>query len=332
MKSKQLIISILCLTMVFVINNNAYGKYTKLAQTGFQFLSVESDARAVGLAGATTTIGLGSASLFCNPATMALMNTTVDGTFSQNKWFADINHNALSAAYRPMGGRLGVFGISFLSVDYGKIQGTMVWPNSAGYIDTHILQPSAMAIGFGYAKSLSSQFAIGAQIKYAGQQLGNSIIEIEDSLSVRKYRAFSPAFDFGTHFKTGWKSIVFGMSVRNFSKEIKYEDEGFQLPLTFQMGISMNLMDFVPSMAKLHTLMCSIDAAHPRSYPEYINVGFEYKFKNFLSARYGYMGNRDLRSSNYGIGVNLFGFTFDYSYTPFNYFDGVQCLTFRFSM
>jgi hypothetical protein len=42
-------------------------------------------------------------------------------------------------------------------------------------------------------------------------------------------------------------------------------------------------------MAKLHTLMCSIDAAHPRSYPEYINVGFEYKFKNFLSARYGYM-------------------------------------------
>jgi hypothetical protein len=230
--------------MVFVINNNAYGKYTKLAQTGFQFsVSSQMPAQLVWRGRQYNWLGV----------SFSVLQSGYDGfdeyhcrrDLQAKKWFADINHNALSAAYRPMGGRLGVFGLvsSVLIMVKSRVQ----WfgPNSAGYIDTHILQPSAMAIGFGYAKSLSSQFAIGAQIKYAGQQLGNSIIEIEDSLSVRKYRAFSPAFDFGTHFKTGWKSIVFGMSVRNFSKEIKYEDEGFQLPLTFQMGISMNLMDFV---------------------------------------------------------------------------------------
>lgn len=332
MKNKQLIINILCGLLILVFGNNTFGKYKKLAQTGFQYLSVETDARAVGFAGATTTVGMGSASLFSNPATLALMEGTFDGTFSQNSWIADINHNALSAAFRPLGGRLGVFGISFINVDYGKMQGTMVWPNNQGYIDTEILHPTAMAIGIGYAKSLSSQFAIGGHLKYAGQQLGNSIIEIEDSLSVKKYRAFAPAFDFGTHFKTGWKSSAFGMSVRNFSSEIKYEDEGFQLPLTFQMGISMDLIDFLPEMAKLHSLLCSIDAAHPRSYPEYINVGLEYTFNSMIALRYGYMGNRDMRSSNFGFGINLFGFVVDYSYTPFGVFDGVQSFTLRFSM
>lgn len=310
----------------------SFGKYQKLAQTGLQYLSVETDARATGMAGAMTTVCNGSASLFANPATLALMNGKFDVSFSQNSWIAGITHNTISAAYNPFGGRYGVFGISMVNVDYGKMQGTLVWPNNQGYIDTEVFNPTALAVGIGYAKSLSSNFAIGGHLKYAGQQLGKSIVEIEDSLTVRKYRVFAPAFDFGTHFNTGWKSIAFGMSVRNFSNEVKYENEGFQLPLTFQFGISMDLVDFVPEMSKLHTLICSIDAAHPRSYPEYINVGLEYTFKDLLSVRYGYMGNRDERASNFGFGIRLFGFALDYSYTPFGVFNEVQSFTLRFTL
>jgi len=330
---RKIITSIILIPAILCFSILTYGgKYKKLAQTGLQYLSIETDARATAMAGAMTTVCNGSASLFANPATLALMNGMVDATFSQNSWIADINHNMVSAAYKPLGGKFGVVGVSMISVDYGKMQGTMVWPNDQGYIDTEMFNPTALAVGIGYAKSLSAQFAIGGHLKYAGQQLGKSIVEIEDSLAVRKYKVFAPAFDFGTHFKTGWKSVAFGMSVRNFSNEIKYENEGFQLPLTFQFGVSMDLIDFVPEMSEFHRLICSIDAAHPRSYPEYINVGLEYAFKDLLAIRYGYMGNRDERASNFGFGINLFGFALDYSYTPFGIFNEVQSFTLRFTL
>ena len=68
----------------------------KLAQTGFQFLSVTSDARAAGMGNAVTATGLGSSSLFFNPAGLALMNSKMDLSFSTNSWIADISHNSFS--------------------------------------------------------------------------------------------------------------------------------------------------------------------------------------------------------------------------------------------
>ena len=46
-------------------------------------------------------------------------------------------------------------------------------------------------------------------------------------------------------YKTGFKSLNLGMSIRNFSEEIKYIEEGFQLPLTFRIGASIDALDFM---------------------------------------------------------------------------------------
>jgi hypothetical protein len=47
----------------------------KLAQSGFQFLSVVSDARAAAMAEAMTSLEIGSSALFFNPAGMADMTS-----------------------------------------------------------------------------------------------------------------------------------------------------------------------------------------------------------------------------------------------------------------
>lgn len=320
------------LVVILILLRLAFGDDKKLAQTGFQFLSVASDARAAALAGAVTTMRMGSSSLFFNPAGIAELPTSLEFSASQNNWIADINYKAFSLALNPFNSRYGVIGISVLSVDYGQFQGTMVWGNDQGYIDTEVFEPSAVMIGIGYAKALSSMFSVGGQLKYAGQNLGDSIIEVGDSLKVKKYKAYATAFDFGTLFKTGFRSVTFGISVRNFSNEIKYENEGFQLPLTFKMGISMDLFNILPRNRFSDALYVSIDAAHPRSYPEYINLGVEYKLLNTLYLRYGYLQNRDERASNLGFGIEKLGFVFDYSYTPFGVFSYVQRFTLRFSI
>ncbi len=316
----------------------ADSEYTKLAQTGFQYLSVVSDARGAAIAGAMTTIPYGSGSLFFNPAGMAEMKQTVDIIASKNTWIAGINHTTLSFAYNPANNKYGVFGFTAQSVNYGDIQGTMVWGNDQGWVETNTFTPSAISLGFGYAVRLSDRFSVGSQIKYAAQQLGNSVVEIHpvvttepDSLTVLKYSTNAIAIDFGTMFKTGFKGVVFGMNVRNFSNEINYLDENFQLPLTFTMGLSMDVLDLLPNISDGHSLLLSVDAVHPRSYPEYLNVGMEYKLVDMLYLRYGFLHNRDERSKSFGFGVSRFGIGVDYAYIPFGMLDEVQMITVRFS-
>ena len=324
--------------LLFSGTATAETEFTKLAQTGFQFLSVVSDARGAALAGAMTTVPYGSGSLFFNPAGMAEMTAAVDIIASQNTWFADINHTTLSIAFNPGNNKYGVFGFTAQSVNYGDIRGTMKWQQDPGWVETGVITPSAISLGAGYATQLSDKFSIGGQIKYAAQQLGKGVVEIHpvkpnlsDSLDVRKFTTNAYAFDFGTLFKTGVKGISFGMSVRNFSNEISYIDENFQLPLTFAMGLSMDLVNLVPKFDSAHSLMLSVDAVHPRSYPEYLNVGLEYELLDMLYLRYGFLHNRDERSSSFGFGVSRFGLGIDYAYIPFGILDEVQMITVRFT-
>jgi hypothetical protein len=326
------------LLMILTLTGTAWAEYSKLAQTGFQYLSVVSDARGAAVAGAMTTIPYGSGSLFFNPAGMAEMTQKIDIIASKNTWIAGINHTTLSFAVNPAGGRFGVFGFSAQSVNYGEIQGTMVWGNDQGWVETNKFTPSAISLGVGYGIQLSDRFSVGSQIKYAAQQLGNGVVEVhptnilyDDSLGVTKFSTDAIAVDFGTLFKTGFKGIAFGMSVRNFSNEINFINENFQLPMTYSMGLSMDLFNLVETMADGQSLMLSVDAVHPRSYPEYINVGMEYKLLDMLYLRYGYLSNQDERNSTFGFGVSRFGLGVDYAYIPFGLLDEVQMITVRFT-
>lgn len=310
----------------------------KLAQTSFQFLSVISDARAAAMAEAMASLQIGSSALFFNPAGMANMTQFIDLTASTNQWIADITHNSFSLALSPASGKYGVFGFSLQSVDYGKFYGTRVDKSTdLGYVDTDIFELTSMAIGMGYAKQLTDRFSVGGQVRWVRQDLGASMIPVistEQDTSMKQVdNALTPlAFDFGTQFRTGFKSLVFGMSVRNFSKEIKYVEEGFQLPLVFNLGISMNLLDFMEGAPLDQTLYFSIDASHYRDHPEQIKLGLDYQILNVLSLRSGYISNNDESGFSMGLGVSYLGLAFDYSYTPFGVFDKVQRMTARFSM
>lgn len=315
-------------------------EYDKIAQTGFQFLSVSSDAKASALANAATSLEMYSSSLFFNPAGMATMNKKIDFAFSMNKWIADINHNTFSAAFSPVNGRYGVFGVSVQSVDYGDIIWTTVANNEQGYIDSQ--DPTFMggmgdlnagSIGAGYARTLSDHFSIGGQVKWVHQRLGESVIPASDSTTKKiKNELFPLAFDFGTLYKTGFKSLQFGMSVRNFSEEIKYSQESFQLPLVFSMGLSMDLMDLIEWQGPKQSAMLSIDATHFRSHREQLLIGLDYTFIDVLSLRLGYISGNDEDNVTFGFGLSYYGVVLDYAYTPFGVFDNVQRFSARFSL
>jgi hypothetical protein len=326
-----------------LLSNGTAQNYEKLAQSGLQFLSVVSDARAAAMAEAMTSLRIGSSALFFNPAGMAGTPSFIDATASINQWIADIRHNTFSLAINPSNGDYGTIGFSLQYVDYGDFYGTRVNTASPqGYDDIGIFSLNALAVGVGYAKQLTDRFSVGGQVRWVRQDLGESLVAVNIGTDTSGTRSadkttvsnkLSPVvFDFGTQFRTGIESLVFGMSVRNFSTEYKYAEEGFQAPLVFTLGISMNVMDLAGKLPLDQSLYLSIDASHHRDHPEQVKVGLEYKLMNTLSLRGGYVSNNDESKFSFGAGVSKFGFAFDYAYTPFGVFDKVQRVTARFSL
>jgi hypothetical protein len=312
---------------------------TKWAQTGFNFLDVSTDARAGAMGDAVNSLSGYLGALSHNPATMAVMPNMLNVTFGINSWIADIRYLSASVIISPHSGDYGVFGLSFTSVDYGDVLGTIVWNNDKGYTDTEVLNPVALAIGIAYAKAITEKFSVGGQARFAYQSLGKNVVQDGDRLKTKQNVANVTSFDFGTVFKTGIKSIAFGMSIRNFSKEVTYEQEPFQLPLIFTLGVSANIFDFFPSGKSDQSLLLSIDVTHPRAHPEQLKIGAEYQFRKLISLRSGYISNNSEDSFTYGLGISSaglnissVGFEVDYSYTPFGVFNNVQRLTVSFSL
>lgn len=298
----------------------------KRAQTGMQFLSISMSPRAAAMGDAMAAVDLASSmAMFYNPATMA----SLDGgsaSFGIVDWIADIGYSSGSIAYSPLGGRYGVFGATLMAVDYGDLEGTIRADNEQGYEVTGDFSPTALAIGVGYAKSLSDRFAIGANARYVHQDLGESVMSAD--MATQGNTVSTPVFDFGVLYRTGYRSLTLAMMARNFSPAVKFEEDAFETPLSLNVGASFNMADLMPAAGSMHDLLISVEAGHPRSYAEQIRIGGEYRFMNLLSLRAGYFFPSDEQGLSLGGGLNLsysgLSLGIDYSYSTFGIFDNVN--------
>ena len=166
----------------------------------------------------------------------------------------------------------------------------------------------------------------------AGHVIGGN----HDSYETTKIDIDVFSFDFGVLYKTGYKSLNFGMSIRNFSQEIRYYEESFQLPLAFKLGLSMNLFDIVEIDPESHSFIFSVDAEHPRDNEEMLHLGGEYTFMNILSLRAGYVTPETTQAGiNLGVGfkykISGINIGVDYAYTEFGIFDPINRISVKLS-
>lgn len=293
----------------------------KRAQSGLQFLDISVNPRAAAMGDAISALEVNSSiAMFYNPATMA----GLDGmslSLGTAEWFADIQYSNASIAFSPMGGRFGVFGISLLAVDYGELEGTIIDedPAGPGYIRTADFSPTALAIGVGYARSLSDRFSVGGNVRYAHQDLGESMMSLDGEMQDNSVG--TPVFDFGVLYRTGYRSLNLAVTARNFSPAVTFEEEGFEAPLSLNIGVTMNMMDLVDQSATDHSLLLALEAGHPRSYDEQVRIGGEYRFMNVFALRAGYALPTDEQGISLGGGLNLgvggFSIGADYAFSNF---------------
>lgn len=304
---------------------------SKQAQTGMKFLSASLSPRVAAMGGAASTLRLRSTALFYNPAGMAQMDQFGHAAAGVMQWIADINYNQASVAVRPEGGTYGVVGVTLMQVDYGTLEGTRRADNDQGYVETGAFSPSSWAFGVGYAYPVTNRISIGTKIKYAKQDLGASVMSDDGTTKTNDLGTF--AYDFGIQYDTDYRGIQVAMSVRNFSPEVTYERQSFELPMELAVGISTDVFQFTDGLATMddrHSFLLSVKGQTPRDFSERMHFGGEYTFMDIFSLRAGYtIPNVDLEKGvNLGGGVQLsvgnLDVGADYSYTSYEIFDGVN--------
>jgi hypothetical protein len=308
------------LTFALLINTYAT---EKTAQTGCGFLDVGTGARACGMGEAFTVLGQDASALFYNPSGIGKIDNRFDLSVGGTQWIADINYLYLAAVLNA--GVWGNFGFSLIYPDDGEIYGTRVDSTSPkGWVDIGLIDANAFCAGVAYARKFTDKFTVGGQVKFVSQHLGENVFTvIEDadtSFVTRQNEISTLSYDFGLLFYPGFESFAFGMSVRNFSPRVTYERIGFELPLTFALGVGMDILDIFGEHPD-YSFNVGLEGLHPRDWGEQIHLGGEFGFKNMIFLRAGYKFNYYAEGLNAGIGINVENVKIDYSYSAFKIYD-----------
>lgn len=317
---------------------DALAGWKRSGQAAMPFLALGAGARLMAMGDAGLAITGDASAMFYNPAGLAYVENRSVMLGNMN-WLLDTSIQTGAVALNF--GNLGVFGLSAMFFNYGDpIHATEIDARQEfGYNDIGDFTPSEFVVGIGYARRISSQFAIGGQLKYAHQDLlgGNVKTRIAYKLPDGTWRqdehdAVRSTFvlDFGTVYNTGFRDLTLAMSFRNFGGEIKYEREAYDIPLTFRFGVTGSVFKLLNKQVEGMDLLLNIDYLHPRDWSERMNFGLEYSFNQMFYLRGGYKYNYSSEGLCVGGGIKLNlpmgGVRLDYAYkdTGDTLFDAVH--------
>lgn len=329
------IIYVLVLTFLIQYPILAQGGVSKTGTTAAKFLSIGIGPRANGMGGAFSAISNDATAMYWNPAGIAYLNK-FQSVFTYTKMFADINVNYFGIVIPT--GEMGNIGVNVTALNVGDMNVTTEdYPEGTG----ETFNSGSYAFGLSYARFITDNFVVGANIKYIRETIFNS-------------SADGLAIDIGTVFNTPFYGIRFASSITNFGTKmnitgddllVRYDQdettsgnnetvdakivtENFELPLRLQIGIAR---DFEFAEGQMFTL--AVDANYPNDNNQWVNVGGELSlFNNLVFLRGGYktLFLEDAQEGlTLGVGLrydqsNFLGIQIDYAYQEHKYLDNLH--------
>ncbi len=312
--------------------------FIKSGQAGFAFLSIPTDARTAALGGAGVGLIGSGASMLYNPGALAFMEGR-EAYVTYVDWLVDTKSYVAGVAVNVPG--RGTFGLSIVNYDAGNFNRTSIDPNPAGqgYKDEGTFTTSNYAISGAYGLKITDRFSAGATLRFAHQDLGTGNIFLGGSQQTVDNSKNAFAFDLGTYFNTGFRNTVMAMSVQNFSTEVVYQREQFELPRNIRLGLLVDVISMMGNTPVPHHFDLALDVNNPIDFDERIHIGAEYTYRaagaSFgFSLRGGYKTNHDTESFSFGGGLQFKteggqGAKVDYAYKAFNtaFFSAVHILS-----
>ncbi|OGR63074.1 MAG: hypothetical protein A2X31_13370 [Elusimicrobia bacterium GWB2_63_22] len=273
------------------------------AQTGAQFLKIDTDARLSGMASAGVASALGVSALNYNPAGLAAM-TGPEAAFSHSQWLMDATHDFIGFGM-PVKKMALALGVTRLS--NGKMEGRADDGTASGGYSAY---DQAVSLGFGFKN-------VGGAVKY-----------IQSSIAGVKAQAF--AVDLGAKQKLSRLPVTVGVGVQNLGTGIKYLSQRDNLPLSVNAGFTFMVLPGMGLSVDVKRLIYDKQTV--------FSAGTEYAMltgNNLGFALRGGYGLTGLTQSNeksglcVGAGVMALGAQLDYAVSPETGLGSVQRITLK---
>ncbi len=327
--------SLIPLLIVLLLASNVFAQTTKTGTTATQVLKFNIGPRAIGMGGAFTAISDDITAMYWNPSGTANINSN-EAFFNHTSLFSDISHDyAAFATNLSDVGTIGAF-VSVLSMDDMLVR-TIENPEGTGEFFNY----NTFIMGLNYSRFLTSNFAIGFNVKYINENLWHMnstgfAIDIGTIYKIpifNELRIASSISNFGTKMQLSgrdatvvWPSGAGNENLINSNIEL----EKFDLPLIFRFGISV---DAVKNSTSRVTV--GVDAIHPNDNSEYVNAGLEYSWNEIVNIRAGYNSLFEVDSEKgltlgFGLNYRIFELVkakIDYAYQKFGRLNNVHYLS-----
>ncbi len=301
------IITLITLLSILSLGSSAYSvDFSRVGTIGGQFLKIGMGARYVAMGEASVACVNDAYAMYWNPAALTQIKSSYL-SLTNADWISDAQLNY--ASFGKALNEYSALGVCLTAFTIGDMEVTTVdEPEGTGETFT----ASSYALSIGYARQLTDRFSAGINGKYVWERLSEE-------------RASGIAFDFGTLFYTGYRSLRIGMNISNLGPELKMEGpeldsyynpqpgnpnydnvkakldvDPYDLPLTFRIGLAYDLMDSPESKFTV-----CMDAKHPNDNVQQASFGGEYLWKEMFSLRAGYKFNYEEEGLTLGGGLKI---------------------------
>jgi long-subunit fatty acid transport protein len=299
--------ALLAVLSILILTGIGYcGEFSRVGAVGAQFLKIGMGARYVAMGEASVACVNDAYAMYWNPAALAEISSS-NLSLTNVDWISDVQLN--HASFGKSLGEYSAFGVSITALSMGDMEMTTVeLPEGTGEMFT----ASSYALAVGYARKFTDRFSAGMSGKYIWERISEET-------------ASGFAFDFGTLFYTGLKSLRLGMNISNLGPEMKLEGpeldayhnpqpnnpnydnvkakltvDPYDLPLTFRFGMAYDLVDSPESKFTV-----TMEAKHPNDNVQQASFGGEYSWRETFSLRGGYKFNYEEEGLTLGGGMKI---------------------------
>lgn len=254
----------------------------------FDFLRVETGAKASSLAGAFDTYTDDPNAMFYNPASLStITNNKVSAGFG--KYLLDMNFGTL--AYAQKYKDIGWFGIGVKYFDYGSFDRA----DESGTPTGETFNANDLMVSVGYGNFIYERINYGITVKYIYS-------------GIAEYKSSAIAMDFGMQYHMPESQLSLSFGVNNLGAQLSsYINTKEKLPLDIRVGISKRL-EHTP--VRLNVTFSKLNESREKliQHIKAFSIGAEFIFSDYVSARLGY-DNESRQDMKLGTSLGISGFS-----------------------
>lgn len=254
----------------------------------FDFLRVETGAKASSLAGAFDTYTDDPNAMFYNPGSLStITNNKVSAGFG--KYLLDMNFGTL--AYAQKYKDIGWFGIGVKYFDYGSFDRA----DESGTPTGETFNANDLMVSVGYGNYIYEKINYGITVKYIYS-------------GIAEYKSSALAMDFGMQYHMPESQLSLSFGVLNLGAQLSsYISTKEKLPLDIRVGVSKRL-EHTP--VRLNVTFAKLNESREKLVQHFkaFSIGAEFIFSDYVSARLGY-DNESRQDMKLGTSLGISGFS-----------------------